>query len=348
MNARAVIYIRIGSFFSSVEALGRPGTIGSPMVVGSDGDPAGRGTVAGVSPEADELGIRPGMTLKKARQICPEALFVPMSLEVYEKASDTLMSLLREFSPMVESFGLDEAFIEPASGPDQDASVMAVNMAREIKAAIRKSLRLTPTVGVGPNKLMAWLAGAEAPVHAGFFAIHEKETAAFLRTLPVGRLPFVSTDLEKRLLDLNLKTVGDLSRAHISHLDRYFGKDVAAILYGQAKGVDENPVVSFHEKGALCKEAAFSQEVKDQHLIRETLYALTEDISARLRTEGSKASSFSIKIGYAGFRTATSSVEFPEPVDSLNDIWKGALKLLDAELIFAPVRLVGVKLSGLE
>lgn len=347
MNRRAVIYIRIGSFFSSVEALRRPGTTGVPMVVGSDGDPAGRGHVAGVSPEADELGIRPGMTLKKARQICPEALLVPMDLEAYEKTSDALMSLLRGFSPLVESFGLDEAFIEPEGAAGQDASVVALNMAREIKTAVRKSIRLTSIVGVGPNKLMAWLAGAEAPAHGGFFAIHGKETASFLRTLPVGRLPFVSPDLEKRLLDLNLKTVGDLSLAHISHLDRYFGKDVAALLYAQAKGVDKNPVVPFHEHGALCREAAFTQEVKDQHLIREALYALTEDISARLRAEGSKASSFSIKIGYAGFRTATGSVEFPEPADSLNDIWKGALKLLDAEAIFAPVRLVGVKLSVL-
>lgn len=347
MNARAVIFIRIGSFFSSVEAHRRPGTVGSPMVVGADGDPAGRGAVAGVSPEAGELGIRPGMALKKARQICPEAIFVPLDLEAYEKASSALMSLLREFSPMVESFGLDEAFIEPESVSGQDASVVASNMAREIKTAVRRSLRLAPTVGVGTNKLMAWLAGAEADGHGGFFAINGKETAAFLRTLPAGRLPFVSPDIERRLIDLNLKTVGDISRAHISHLDRYFGKDVAALLYGQAKGIDENPVVPFDEHGALCREAAFPQEVKDQHLIREALYALTEDISARLRAEGSKASSFSIKIGYAGFKTMTSSVEFTEPADSLNDIWKGALKLFEAQAVFAPVRLVGVKLSGL-
>lgn len=347
MNARAVIHIRIESFFAEVEAGRRPGSAGMPMVVGADGDPAGRGTVAGSSPEAHERGVRDGMTLKKARQLCPEAVFVPMRLEVYEKASDALMSLLREFSPMVESFGLDEAFIEPLSVPDQDASVAAVNMAREIRAAIRKGLKLTPTIGVGPNKLMAWLAESEAAVQGDFFSINEKDVAPFLRPLPVGRLPLVSPALEKRLLDLNLKTVGDLLRAHISHLDRYFGKDVAALLYGQARGVDENPVVPFHEQGALCKEAVFYQEVKDLHLIRETLYALTEDISARLRVEGSKASSFSIKIGYTGFRTTTASVSFPEPADSLNDIWKGALKLLDAEAIFAPVRLVGVKLSGL-
>lgn len=347
MNPRAVIHLRIESFFASVEALRRPGSIGQPMVVGADGDPAGRGTVAGVSPEAEELGIMPGMTLKKARQICPEALFVPMSLDVYEKASEELMSLLRGFSPMVESIGLDEAFVEPLSAPDQDASVAAVNMAREIRARIRKVLKLTATVGVGPNKLMAWLADAEAPGNGGFFSIHEKDVGPFLRVLPVGRLPSISSALEKRLLDLNLKTLGDVSRAHISHLDRYFGKDVATLLHGQARGVDENPVVPFHEHGALCREAAFSQEVRDQHLIRETIYALTEDISARLRAEGSKASSFSIKIAYAGFRTITASVEFPEPADSLNDIWKGALKLLDAEAIFAPVRLVGVKLSGL-
>ena len=347
MQKRAVIHIDLDAFFASVELKKRPELKGRPVIVGADGDPAKRGVVSAASYEARAFGVLPGMPLKKACKLCPQAAFLPVDFESYEKESERFMSILTEYSPLVESFGLDEAFIEVMADEGGDPFPHAIDIAGEIKRRVKDELKLSSSVGVGPNKLLAMLAG-EMKKPGGLFIIREDEAGRVLKDLPVASLRGVGQKTGKRLNDLGVYTVGELSKTPLRHLERNFGTDTGRTLYEHSKGIDANPVVPFHEPNALSREVTFEEDTQDQHVVKETLYALTEDVVARLKKLGCKGKGVAIKIGCSDLETASRPATLDTDSDSLNDIWTTALRLLDASGFPKPVRLVGVKVTGLK
>lgn len=343
---RAVIHIDLDAFFSSVELKRRPELKGKPVVVGADGDPAKRGVVSAASYEARSRGVSAGMPLKKAQKLCPEAVFLPVDFQSYEKESEAFMAVLRDYSPLVESFGLDEAFLEmPLTS--EDPFELATRTGREIKDRIKKELRLAVTVGIGPNKLLAKMA-SDAGKPDGFFILMDKDVDPFLRDLPVRRLWGVGAKTEKRLKDLGIRTLGELAKAPVQHLEMNFGPNIGRTLHEHARGIDENPVVPFYEPRSMGREVTFEEDTKDIYLIKETVYALTEDVTARLKQGDYKCGMVSIKIRFSDFKTITHAFTFEAPADSLNDIWAGVLRLIEQTDFPKAVRLVGVRLSDLE
>ena len=346
MPGRAVIHIELDSFFVSVEMKMRPELKGTPFVIGADGDPAKRGFVSAVSPEAKRKGVKAGMTLRQAKKLCAEALFYPADLLSYEQASGKFMAILGDYSPLVESFGLAEAFVEVLSDKGKDTFPAALSISSELKSRVKRELGLTASVGVGPNKLIAKMC-SEAKRPDGFFALEEGEVEKFLRDLPVGSLCGVGARTAQRLGELGIRTVGELARTPVSHIVRNFGPIVGKGLHEHARGVEDSPVVPFFEPESLWREVTFDEDAADPHTLRETLYALTEDVVARLKAAGDKANTVTIKVRFNNFMTLTRADSMEEATDSMNDIWGMASKLLEGVDLPRPVRLVGVKLSGL-
>ncbi|MBW7957686.1 MAG: DNA polymerase IV [Deltaproteobacteria bacterium] len=344
---RAIIHLDLDAFFASVEIKRNPELRGRPVVVGADGDPSKRGVVSAASYEARKDGVKAGMPLRQALRRSPSAVFLPVDFEAYERESERFMAILRDYSPLVESFGLDEAFIELAPAPGEDPFPLAIRLAREMKGRIRRELGLTVSVGVAPNKLMAKMA-SEAGKPDGFFVIEEAGIGKFLRDLPVRRLFGVGPATEKRLKDLGIETVGELARAPVRHLERNFGPERGKTLNEHARGLDESPVVPFHEPSSLSREVTFEEDASDLHIIKETLYELTQDLVRRLKDGRHKARSVGIKVRFNNFRTITRSETLETASDSQNDIRAAALRLIDSVDIERPVRLVGVKISRLE
>lgn len=347
MQKRAVIHIDLDPFFASVEMKKRPGIKGRPVVIGADGDPEKRGAVSAASREAIALGVLPGMTLKKARRLCPDAVFLPVDFESYEKESERFFSILADYSPLVESFGLDEAFIEVMAEEGCDPFPNAMETAGEIKKRVERELGLSSSVGVAPNKLLAGLAGGmDKP--GGLHIIRADEAGRVLKDLPATRLTGVGQKTGKRLNGLGIYTAGDISKTPLQHLERNFGSDMGKALYERSRGVDQSPVVPFHEPGALSREVVFDVETEDRRIVKEALYALAGDVVARLKGLACKGASVAIKIGYSDFETVARSIALDAESDSLNDVWKAASRLLDADSPRKPVRLVGVKVAGLK
>ncbi len=140
MESRSVIHIDLDSFFASVEAKKDPSLKGKAVIVGGDGDPKGRGVVSAASYEARAKGVSSGMPLKKALKLCPGAVFLPVDFASYEAASERFMGILRSFTAEVETFGLDEAFIEVRASTDPFPP--AVEMAGEIRSRVKRELKL--------------------------------------------------------------------------------------------------------------------------------------------------------------------------------------------------------------
>ncbi|MFQ5736307.1 MAG: DNA polymerase IV [Thermodesulfobacteriota bacterium] len=346
MPPRAVIHIDIDAFFTAVEVKKNPAYRGQPVIVGGNGDPASRGVVSAASYEARAYGVASGMPLKKAYRLCPGAVFLPVDFDAYEKESERFMEMLRRYSPLVESFGLDEAFIEVPPSPGADPLDGPVRIAREIKSLIKSELGLTVSAGIAPNKLLAKMA-CELGKPDGFFTIHEKEVERLFNEMPARRLCGVGAKTEARLKDLGIRTIGELARTHVEYLERQFGPNIGRTLHEHARGVDASPVVPFHEPESMSREVTFEADSRDMHFIRETLFALTEDVAARLKAAGTAASTVAIKVRYRDFETITRSAPLDEATDSLNDVWALVLRLLEAVDLPKAVRLVGVKVSGL-
>jgi DNA polymerase-4 len=346
MPGRAVIHIDLDSFFASVEIKKRPELKGRPVVVGADGDPSKRGVVSAASYEARKFGVKAAMTLRQAKKLCPEAVFLPVDFAAYEEISEKFMAILRDYSPLVESFGLDEAFIEVLADKGGDAYKHALALSMEMKGRVKKELGLTASVGVAPNKLLAKMC-SEVKKPDGYFVLEEGEVEKFLKDLPVRKLWGVGAKTEARLKDLNIKTVGELGRAPVTHIVKYFGPVIGRSLHEHARGVDDSPVVPFYEPESMGREVTFDEDAADFYILKETLYALTEDVVARLKSAGDKARTVTIKVRFNNFKTLTRSETIEEPTDSMNDIWGLALKLLEGVDMVRPVRLVGVKVSGL-
>ena len=346
MPGRAVIHIELDSFFVSVEIKKDPELKGKAFVIGADGDPAKRGFVAAASVEAKKSGVRVGMTLRQAKKLCAEALFLPADFLAYEQASEKFMAILRDYSPLVESFGLDEAFVEVLAEQGKDPFPAALSLSNEMKSRVKRELGLSSSAGVGPNKLIAKMC-TEAKRPDGYFAVEEKEVEKFLRDLPVRSLSGVGAKTGQRLSELGIRTVGELARTPVSHIVRNFGPIVGKGLHEHARGVEDSPVVPFFEPDSLWREVTFDEDAADPHTLRETLYALTEDVVARLKARYDKALVVTIKVRFNNFMTLTRSDTMAEATDSMNDIWRTTLKLLEGVDLPRPVRLVGVKLSGL-
>lgn len=347
MQKRAVIHIYLDEFFASVEMKKRPGIKGRPVVVGADGDPEKRGAVSAASYDARAFGVAPGMTLKKARKLCPNAIFLPVDFESYEKESERFFSILTEYSPLVESFGLDEAYIEILAHEGGDPFPHAIETAGEIKKRVEGELGLSASVGVAPNKLLAVLAGGmDKP--SGLHIIKAEEAGRVLKDLPVEMLRGVGQRTGKRLNGLGIYTAGDVSKMPLQYLERNFGSDIGKALYEHSRGMDQSPVVPFHEPNALSREVVFEWETEDQYIIKETLYALAGDVVARLKKLCCRSASVAVKISHSDLETVARSATLDTESDSLNDIWATALKLLDSSGPHKPVSLVGVKVAGLK
>lgn len=346
MPGRAVIHIDLDSFFASVEIKKRPELKGKPVIVGADGDPSKRGVVSAASYEARRFGIKAAMPLRQAKKLCPEAVFLPVDFAAYEEVSEKFMAILRDYSQLVESFGLDEAFIEVTADPGGDPYKHALALSSEMKARVKKELGLTASVGVAPNKLLAKMS-SEVKKPDGYFVLEEREVEKFLRDLPVRKLWGVGAKTEKRLKDIGINTVGELAKTPVTHIEKYFGPVTGRSLHEHAKGIDDSPVVPFYEPESMGREVTFEEDAADFYILKETLYALTEDVTARLKAAGDKAGTVTIKVRFNNFKTLTRSATMDEPTHSLNDIWAVALKLLEGVDMVRPVRLVGVKVSGL-
>lgn len=345
--ARAVVHLGLDEFLVSVEVRKRPALKGARVVVGTSGDPAGRGVVLAASCEARRRKVKAGMELRQAHRLCPEAAFVQVDFESCERVSERFMAVLRDFSPLVESFGLDEAFVEIAAAGGADPFPVAIELARQMKERVFRETGLAASVGVAPNKLLAKMA-SNACRPDGLLVVEEKEADRFLRELPVRRLCGVGARTDGRLRELGIRTIGELAKTPAGHLERNFGASAGRSLHEHARGVDSSRVVPFHEPASLGREVAFEEESTDRHFIKEALCGLAKDLVLRLKANRSAASEVAVKVSFSDFMTSVVSARLEQPSDSMNEILTRALALFDSMDLARPVKLVGVKVCGLE
>jgi len=337
-----IIHVDLDAFFAAVEQRDRPELRGKPVIVG--GDPRSRGVVSTCSYEARKFGVHSAMPLRTALQLCPEGIFVPVDGAKYQRVSREVMTVFRRFTPAVEQVSIDEAFLDVAGSEALFGS--APDIARRLKREVVETTGLTVSVGVATNKLVAKV-GSDLRKPDGLVVVEPGQEAVFLAPLEIRRLWGIGPKTAERLHGLGVRTIGELAALPVETLSRALG-DHGATLHERALGIDSDPVTGGGEAAkSVSHETTFAVDVTDPAEIERTLLALTEGVSARLRSAGIRAGTVAVKVRDSHFRTVTRQKHLPEPSDLTDTIWRAALELVRPEVRGKKIRLLGVSATQL-
>lgn len=282
------------------------------------------------------------MPISKAWKRCRTAVFLPVNYKLYGKVASEIMSVLRRFADESEQFGIDEAFLDVSSrAGDFEA---AGRLAQQIKKVIFDKEKLTCSIGIAPNKLVAKIASDfEKP--DGLTLVEDKDVESFLSRLPVSKLWGIGKKTERRLNEMGIKTIGDLAAYDMSILAEKFGA-LGAHFSQMAQGIDRSPVQAGWEAKSMSRDVTFEEDTSDQKLVLETLDGLCEELCKEVRESNLFFRTITVKIRYKNFETHTHSKTLPFLTNRLMDLQKAVREL--AQSFLQPerkIRLVGAKVS---
>jgi DNA polymerase IV len=338
----SILHVDMDAFYASVSLLDRPELVGKPVIVGAAG---GRGVVLSATYEARRFGVHSAMPMSRAIRQCPQAAVVAPDHSAYGRVSAAVMEIFRDVTPLVEPLSLDEAFL------DVSGAVRRLGSPKQIGALIRGRVHqtqgITCSVGVAANKFVAKLASTTAKPD-GLLVVPRDGVIEFLHPLPVGALWGVGEKTEAQLTRLGLRTVGDLASIPAPILERAIGSAAGRHLAALAWGRDPRGVVADEPDRSVGAEETFGADIDDPVLIRRELLRLSQRVATRLRAQGWRGRTVSIKVRYADFTTISRSRTVREPTDVANEIYGVACELFDAlDQHQLWIRLVGVRVEGL-
>jgi DNA polymerase-4 len=330
------------AFFAQVELLRHPELRGKPVIVGGSGDPTRRGVVSTASYEARKFGVRSAMPLRTALRLCPQGVFLPVDYAYYSQVSAKIKAILREFSSLMEDVGIDEAYLDVSSRAESPQE-----LARRIKARIREQTGLSCSVGIGPNKLLAKVA-SDLQKPDGLTVLTEEDIPRLLWSLPVRKLPGVGPKTEARLKALGIQSVAELAAKTIEFLKEHFGQAYGSYLWYASRGIDHSPIITHWEPKSLSREETFQQDVALWQVLARKMAELLKDVHQGLKQEGYMARTVTVKLRFEDFQTHTRAKTLPEATQDWEELRRTAFQCLGRFQLSKKVRLVGVRLSGLQ
>ena len=340
----------LDAFYASVEQLRRPELRGRPVIVGGADDGDGhvlvrRGVVSAASYEARVHGVHSAMPLRTAMRLCPQAIVVPVDFSAYRKASASVFAIAREYTPLVEPLSLDEAFLDVTDSVARFGAPHAI--AAEIRDRVLAGCGLHASFGVATCKTVAKVA-SDLRKPRGFVVVAPGEEASFLAPLPLRVLPGLGPASQRALDGLGIHTLGELAALPLETVQRRMGSAHGRSLWERARGIDASPVTVPGRPKSVSREETFDVDVAQPARLVTRIADLAADVAARLRKGGWTARTVTIKLRYADFTTLTRQHSLPSPTQSDTDVRDAALALLREAWSHAPVRLLGVGVSGLE
>jgi DNA polymerase-4 len=343
LPAERILHVDLDAFYASVEVLKEPALAGSPVLVGGAGS---RGVVMSASYEARRFGVRSAMPMVRARRLCPDAVVVPPDFEAYRAHSNRFREVLLSFTPIVEPLSLDEAFLDVAGAVRLFGAPPEIG--HEVRRRVAREVGVACSVGVATTKFLAKLASAACKPD-GLRVVRADDVTSFLEPLPAGALWGVGERTLETLSRIGVRTVGELSRTPRSVLERLLGAAAAATLWELSRGIDDRPVVPYEAPKSIGHEETFGHDLDDDaDLLREIL-ALAGAVAKRLRADGYRARTVTLKIRLANFTTLTRSRTMAAPTDVAAELYRVAGDLYRAlPGARRRIRLVGVQASALQ
>ena len=326
------------AFYVSVELRRRPELRGRPVIVAGTGP---RSVVTTASYEARRFGVGSAMPAARARRLCPDGVYLPPDFAYYREASRAVMAAVRAAADAVEVVGLDEAYLDLTGLPAPHAAM------RRLAAQIERDTGLGCSIGIGPNKLVAKVASdAEKP--RGFVVLTREQACQRFGSAPCGLVPGIGPKTAERLSALGVDTLAALAAAPHARLARHFGPRLAGELQQRARFEDSSPVSEERKVVSESREVTFDEDVRDPQRLEAILAQLVEGLCTALLAQRRRGRTIGIKVRLDDFSTHTRARTLAEAVSSADRVGPVALELLRRFAAPRPVRLLGVRVAGLE
>ncbi len=344
---RLIFHIDVNSAFLSWESVDRlekdPDALDLrtiPSAVG--GDAASRhGIVLAKSTPAKKYGITTGEPIVHALNKCPELTVVPAHFQIYTEKSRQLMAILSDYTPDIEKFSIDEAFLDMTSTIHLFGS--PVTVANQIRERVFKELGFTVNVGLAPNKLLAKMASDFKKPNL-CHTLFTDEIAKKMWPLPIGELFFVGHSAKSKMESIGIHTIGELAACNVNYLKHLLGEKYALLIHDYACGIDNSPV---GERDPLYKgygnSTTLSRDIDDYDAACQVLLSLCETVGARLRHDHVLCDCVCVEIKDWDFHSQSHQTTLNNPTDSTAIIYENACKLLKDFWDRTPLRLIGVR-----
>ena len=346
---RLIFHIDVNSAFLSWESARRvsQGLLDLreiPSCVG--GDPKKRtGIVVAKSIPAKKYGIQTGEPVAMALRKCPNLVIVPSDFELYDKCSRAFKAICASFAPVMESFSIDEVFLDMTGTsliyPDPVAA------AYELKDKIHSELGFTVNVGISTNKLLAKMASDfQKPdrVHTLF----PDEISEKMWPLPIRNLLFLGKASEQKLLNQGIRTIGDLAREREANVQCWLGEKPGHQLWQYARGIDHSTVKAVPDEAkGFSVETTFNDDITSTEQVLPILLEQCDVLATRMRRKGKKCSCISVTFRTLDFRNRSHQIKLENATDLTDEIYANATRLFTEFWKGQPLRLIGVSLTGL-
>ena len=340
MPERVIFHVDMDAFYASVEQRDHPELRGKPVIVGGTGR---RGVVSTCSYEARVFGVHSAMPGYKAKQLCPQGIFVSPRMSVYIEVSKSLMQIFDDFSPHVEPLSLDEAFLDMSG--TQKLLGHKKDVAERLMKTIKKELRLTASVGVAPNKFIAKVA-SDMNKPFGLTICESGNEKAFLKPLAVKRLWGVGPKAQARLAEFGIHKISDIQCLSLRDIQSMLGERFGEHLFHLSQGNDTRRVQKRGKGKSIGAERTLADDVVGEVAVSKILRPLCDEVSARLRAKNLRAKGVRLKIKTADFRSHTRQCQLPRPTCDSASLQKGLRTLYENIDLQRPIRLVGMASFG--
>ncbi len=340
------LHLDMDSYFASVEQQQQPHLRGKP--IGVSGKPGTRTVVAAASREAKPFGIKSGMPTWKAKKLCPSIKFVPGNMRTYQKCTRTWLQIMREFSPTLEIFSIDEAFLDITNTAERFGGEL--HLARQMKKKLRQKLGkyITASIGIAPNKTFAKLACQKVKPNGIYILEKEGILPLLKKTSPVD-ICGIGSKTAAKLKTMGIRSLAELGNYPLENLKAVFGSSAQTLkLFGQ--GVDNSPVVPYWEREkekSISHSFTLPKEVSTFEAAKPVLFRLAERTAKRMRKNNISGKTITLQLRNLDFKTQSRQKTISHYTQDARKIFSTCLKLYKNFKGFENIRLVGVQVSNL-
>ena len=345
---RRIAHLDMDAFYASVELLSRPDLAERPVAIGGAGDPSRRGVVTTANYAARQFGIRSGMALRRARQLCPECVFLPADFDRYRAVSRSFKAAVREIAPTMEDRGIDEIYLDLGGVAGVELERGAV-LGQRLKDAVRAATGLSCSIGIAPNKRLAKLA-SDMDKPDGLTIIEHADLESRIWPLATRRINGIGPKAEARLAALGIHSIGELAAAPPELLRANFGLRYSSFLEDAAHGRDDRPVVTHSEPVSFSRETTFENDLhlrRDWQAVAAILARLCQGLARDLARRGYVGRTIGIKVRYDDFRHITREITCPVACADAATIRRVAFECLGRAPQARRIRLIGVRMGKL-
>ncbi len=342
VSERAILHSDINCCYAAIEHLYRPYLTGKPLAVG--GDPEARhGIVLTADYIAKKYGVKTGMALWQAREVCPEITFVPPRMDLYLRFSRMAHEIYGEYTDLQEPYGIDESWLDVTDSVTLKGD--SLRIAREISSRMKRELGITVSIGVSFDKIFAKL-GSDYKKPDAITTMYREEIRKKAWSLPASDLLYVGKSTDKKLKKLGIYTIGQLATADERILNLHLGK-MGSILWAFANGYDKSPV-KLENTHAPVKSIGNStttpRDLVNNEDVKIILYVLAESVAARLRENGFRCRVVEISVRDCDLVSFTRQKKLVNATNITGEIASYAYSLfLDNYRWDKPIRSLGVR-----